>query len=348
MRVLLLVLPVLTLLVGCVSKADLQAAVSQVDAVYEVENDKTLGALGERGLPGISRQEAFEIALTSVRRLGLFVEQQNIDVGFIYASAAAPAPLTRPEWEHVVEIETPRMHSIAEKQLGPIGWFARLNPDGKDILINVLLTNEPNGEKVAIAIRLRNRVSPPGIEQGTQPPPAAVTMALEKFWTAFDQELASTKASRSASPATVGSPLAVASNPSQGSLDPNATRVPMSAHGGTYLVPVLINGAITLDFVVDSGSADVSVPADVVLTLMRTGTLNATDFTGKRTYVLADGTKVPSDTFTIKSLKAGDRLIENVSGSVAPPQGSLLLGQSFLQRLKTWSVDNKTHELVLN
>jgi tetratricopeptide (TPR) repeat protein len=49
--------------------------------------------------------------------------------------------------------------------------------------------------------------------------------------------------------------------------------IPMREEGGTYVVPVLINGAITLDFIVDSGAADVSIPADVVSTLVRTGTL---------------------------------------------------------------------------
>jgi hypothetical protein len=39
--------------------------------------------------------------------------------------------------------------------------------------------------------------------------------------------------------------------------------VPMKREGGTYAVPVLINDAITLDFVVDSGAADVTIPADV-------------------------------------------------------------------------------------
>jgi hypothetical protein len=34
------------------------------------------------------------------------------------------------------------------------------------------------------------------------------------------------------------------------------------------------NDAITLDFTIDSGAADVSIPADVVMTLMRTGTIN--------------------------------------------------------------------------
>ena len=75
--------------------------------------------------------------------------------------------------------------------------------------------------------------------------------------------------------------------------------------GGIYDVPVLINGAITLDFVVDSGASDVSVPADVVSTLNRTGTIRPSDFVGQQTYVLGDGTEVPSDIFTIRSLKVG-------------------------------------------
>ena len=46
----------------------------------------------------------------------------------------------------------------------------------------------------------------------------------------------------------------------------NTTRIeiPLKSLGGTFVVPVFINGAITLNFVVDSGAADVSVPADVV------------------------------------------------------------------------------------
>jgi hypothetical protein len=38
--------------------------------------------------------------------------------------------------------------------------------------------------------------------------------------------------------------------------------------GGVYLVPIRINDTITLDAIVDSGASDVSMPADVVLTLI--------------------------------------------------------------------------------
>jgi clan AA aspartic protease (TIGR02281 family) len=123
--------------------------------------------------------------------------------------------------------------------------------------------------------------------------------------------------------------------------------VPLKRESGIFVVPVQINDTMTLDFVIDSGAADVSVPADVVSTLMRAGTIKETDFIGQQTYVLADGTESKSVTFTIRSLRVGDRVLKNVKGSVASSQGSLLLGQSFLERFKSWSIDNTKHELVL-
>ena len=124
-------------------------------------------------------------------------------------------------------------------------------------------------------------------------------------------------------------------------------RVPLKASGGTFVVPVEVNGIVTLDFFIDSGASDVTVPADVFSTLKRTGTVRESDVVGQRTYLLADGSKTQSATFTIRSLRVGDMIIENVSASVAPSQGPLLLGQSFLKRFKSWSIDNATQGLLL-
>jgi len=60
--------------------------------------------------------------------------------------------------------------------------------------------------------------------------------------------------------------------------------VAMEQEGGVYVVPVRLNGAITLNAVVDSGASDVSIPADVVLTLMRAKTISDEDFLGEQTY----------------------------------------------------------------
>jgi len=123
--------------------------------------------------------------------------------------------------------------------------------------------------------------------------------------------------------------------------------VAMEKVGGVYVVPVSFNGAITLDAIVDSGASDVSVPADVVMTLMRTKTISDQDFLGAQTYILADGSKVPSARFRIRSLKVGGNTIESVEASIASSEAVILLGQSFLGRFRSWSVDNDKHVLIL-
>jgi hypothetical protein len=125
------------------------------------------------------------------------------------------------------------------------------------------------------------------------------------------------------------------------------SRIKMVKDGGTYTVPVTINGVLPLHFTVDSGASDVQIPSDVVSTLIRMGAITRSDFIGSQEYQLADGSTIESRTFRIRSLKVGERTVQNVKGSVAGPNGSLLLGQSFLETFKSWSMDNTKHELVL-
>lgn len=124
--------------------------------------------------------------------------------------------------------------------------------------------------------------------------------------------------------------------------------IPVEARDGAYVVPVLINGVLTENFIIDSGSADVSIPAEVASTLERLGTISAGDFIGSKTYVLADGSRVPSQTYRISSLKIGDLVMQNVTVRIAAENSHFLLGQSFLSRLKSWSMDNDRRALIIN
>jgi hypothetical protein len=110
----------------------------------------------------------------------------------------------------------------------------------------------------------------------------------------------------------------------------------------------VINDAIKLKFTVDSGASDVSIPADVVMTLVRAGTISQDDFIGDRTFTLADGSTVPSAEFRIRSLQVGSLVMRDVVASIADARGQLLLGQSFLTRLSSWSIDNQRHVLLIN
>ena len=179
-----------------------------------------------------------------------------------------------------------------------------------------------------------------------QPGDTDVTLALSELQASRSTPRSEVPDVKPVSPLpTAPSPApAVAPSPLPASL--GSTLVPLVQDGGTFRVPVTINGQLTLKFVVDSGASDVSIPADVVLTLVRTETITDGDFLGKQTYTLADGSTVPSQRFVIRSLKVGDRLLENVTGSIAPVAGSLLLGQSFLSRFKSWSIDNQRQALI--
>jgi predicted aspartyl protease len=123
--------------------------------------------------------------------------------------------------------------------------------------------------------------------------------------------------------------------------------IKMEESGGVYVVPVRFNDTITLDAIVDSGASDVNIPADIVLTLMRTKTVTDQDFLGNQTYILADGSRVPSQQFRIRSLKVGNKTVQNVVASIGSVNGEILLGQSFLSKFKSWSVDNEQHVLLL-
>lgn len=135
--------------------------------------------------------------------------------------------------------------------------------------------------------------------------------------------------------------------PAPAAMSPTHSEIGVKKRGGTFSVPVEVNNAMTLDFTIDSGAADVSVPNKVIAQLLRSGALQRSDFKGSQDYRLADGSTVTSRTFHLRQLKVGDRVVENVLASEGGESGSLLLGQSFLSRFKSWSINNQKQVLVL-
>jgi clan AA aspartic protease (TIGR02281 family) len=123
--------------------------------------------------------------------------------------------------------------------------------------------------------------------------------------------------------------------------------IPLIRSRGTLQVPVVINNEITLNFTIDSGATDVSIPASVFATLTRNGAVSAQDLLDKRVYKLADGSGELSQRFRLRSLRVGGLEVRDVIASVGDSGGLLLLGQSFLSRLKSWSIDNERQTLLI-
>ena len=168
--------------------------------------------------------------------------------------------------------------------------------------------------------------------------------ALSRQCQQFNARLASVTPATSAS---VGNEPSASQAGLTRPVSPGKTEVPLRRLGRAFIVPPTINNAIQLPFIIDSGASEISIPANIVSALMQAGTISGADFLGKRTYRIADGSTLPSEVFRIRSLRVGNRVLENVVGSVAPVEGGMLLGQSFLSRFKSWSIDNQHQVLIL-
>lgn len=110
--------------------------------------------------------------------------------------------------------------------------------------------------------------------------------------------------------------------------------------GGVFVLPATVNGKSTAYFIVDSGAANVQIPEELAEEMKRNGTLAETDSLGQRRFTLADGSGLQQRIVRLKSIKIGDRTMENVMASVSPARSRALLGQSFLRRLSSWKIDN--------
>jgi predicted aspartyl protease len=117
--------------------------------------------------------------------------------------------------------------------------------------------------------------------------------------------------------------------------------------GGVYEVSVLLNGVLSLNFIIDSGATEVMISPDVALTLLKTRTVSKADFLPGQRYAFADGSSADSPRFILRKLKIGSRVITNVPCAIGSNLDSpLLLGQSALEKLGNYSIDYSRSALV--
>lgn len=123
--------------------------------------------------------------------------------------------------------------------------------------------------------------------------------------------------------------------------------VTLRRHGGVLMVPALLNDSVSADFIVDSGASDVVLPETVLDDLRKAGKFSDADFTGTQMVKIANGSILKVRTFTLRSLSVGNRVLTNLHANVVPAKATPLLGQSFLQRFASWSIDNERQVLML-
>jgi len=192
-------------LAGCVSQETKRDAINDINRAFKEEYEAILARNGAH-FANADMGTTFDATAAALVSLGMEIRQQSRGLGFINADAAAPLPLTRPEWDRAGNADLPRARELLRRHIGVLAEFFNFEPDGLDTVITATIIEARGGSEVSLTMRLRE-VAPPksGLPRREYPPPSALQNGLEKIWSALERELRA-KAPRSDGG---GRPLAV-------------------------------------------------------------------------------------------------------------------------------------------
>jgi len=124
--------------------------------------------------------------------------------------------------------------------------------------------------------------------------------------------------------------------------------VDLISENGVFKVPVILNNSVFSYFIFDTGASDLFISPKIKAKLISNNSLSEQrDFIGKTSYVDANGTVEVCDVYHLKSVKVGNREIENVTCAVANNDiDDMLLGQSFMEKLGTFEINFSTNRLI--
>ena len=118
--------------------------------------------------------------------------------------------------------------------------------------------------------------------------------------------------------------------------------------GGVYEVPVIINNTLKIQFLLDTGASESSIPLYVFYTLLKNGTITRADKLSEKTYTLADGSEMTNKRCIIREITIGDHVLRDVSVSISESVDSpLLIGQNVLGQFSKVIIDYKEDTLIL-
>jgi len=180
---------VTVLVAGCASEEQIGGAIGDVNKEFQAEYEAILAQQGTR-IYKLGQAAAFSGVRSALIGLGMTVETQDQDLGYLNFYAPAPRPLYRDEWRRAAETDLPRMREIARKRVGMMSDFIRFEPEGLQIVINATMLEVKSGTEISLTMRMRE-VAPPksGMPRREYAPPTGVRMGLDKIWRAIDHEL---------------------------------------------------------------------------------------------------------------------------------------------------------------
>jgi hypothetical protein len=178
------------LLQGCPPAPErVRPAIEEVNQEFKTQYERILAEKGTR-LFSVKPADAFLGTRNAIFRLGMRLESQDPDLGYLSFAAPAPTPLNLKEWEKVAQADLPLMQSIAARHIGLPAYLITFEPDGLEIVINATVLPAAGGSEISLTARMRQVKPPPsGMPRREYAPPTGVHIALDKMWNRIEGEL---------------------------------------------------------------------------------------------------------------------------------------------------------------
>ena len=120
----------------------------------------------------------------------------------------------------------------------------------------------------------------------------------------------------------------------------------MENDNGVKYVWIEING-LRLKFIFDTGASSICISSSEASVLYRQGTLQKEDILDIQYFQDATGTISAGTRINLKTVKIGDRVLNNINATVIDnSQAPLLLGQTALEKFGKISIDNDKGEIT--
>lgn len=114
-----------------------------------------------------------------------------------------------------------------------------------------------------------------------------------------------------------------------------------------YKIPAFLNDVVNVEFIFDSGAAEVLISPEVAMVLLGSKTIKDDDVLEDGYFVTADGSILRLSRLNIKQVQIGSKIIFNVKCAVSNEiGGDMLLGQSVMEKLGKYTFDYKKMKLV--
>jgi hypothetical protein len=179
----------LAALQGCVTPERARPAIEEVNQEFKAQYERILAEKGTRRFD-VKPAAAFLGTRAAIFELGMRLESQDPDLGYLGFAAPAPTPLNLQEWQRVAQADLPLMQSIAARHIGLPAYLITFEPEGLEIVINATVLPAAGGSEISLTARMRQVKPPPsGMPRREYAPPTGVHMAIDKMWAKIEEKL---------------------------------------------------------------------------------------------------------------------------------------------------------------